>query len=166
MRFTLISFLYFKLNRTYYDVDAINVVRYVTASKTRQLQSISDPLDFTGDSSGAIGDCKSTETDCVFPFRYRGTWHNGCTDVDRGDGSKWCATRVDRRTKEMLDNFWGVCKMTSCPTDGEDTFKALKTKTVVLKLGLSFKGAWSLSSSATTASASSPLGGATGSRIV
>ena len=62
--------------------------------------------------------------DCVFPFRYKGTWHNGCTDVDRGggdSGSKWCATRVNRRTKEMLDNFWGVCQMSSCPTDGEDT---------------------------------------------
>ena len=85
---------------------------------------ISDPLDFTGDSSSAGGDCKSSDAECVFPFRYKGTWHNGCTDVDRGggdSGSKWCATRVNRRTKEMLDNFWGVCQMSSCPTDGEDT---------------------------------------------
>ena len=76
---------------------------------------ISDPLDFTGDSAGASGECKSTETECVFPFRYKGTWHNGCTNAGRGDdGSRWCATRVDRRTKEMVDNFWGVCKMASC----------------------------------------------------
>ena len=126
-----------------------------------QLQSISDPLDFTGDSSGAIGDCKSTETACVFPFRYRGTWHNGCIE---GHGMKWCATRVDQQTKEMLHNFWGACKMTSCPTDGEETFQAFET--VILNFGLSVKGARGLSSSAITASASSPLGGATGSRIV
>ena len=84
---------------------------------------LSDPLDFTGDSSSASGQCKSSETECVFPFRYKGTWHNGCTNADRGDdGSRWCATRVNRRTKEMVDNFWGICKMDSCPSDGEDTF--------------------------------------------
>ena len=77
--------------------------------------STSDPLDFTGDSADASSeDCKSSETECVFPFRYNGTWHEKCTDIGSGDGSMWCATRVDRKTKEMVDNFWGVCKMASC----------------------------------------------------
>ena len=84
-------------------------------------------MDFSGDSADASSrDCKSSETECVFPFRYNGTWHEKCTDMGSGDGSMWCATRVDRKTREMVDNFWGVCKMASCPTDGEEgTFSNL-----------------------------------------
>ena len=59
--------------------------------------------------------------ECKFPFTYKGKEYNGCTDFDSPVGTKWCATKVDGDTGEMLRDatqnktfFWGTCDMAKC----------------------------------------------------
>merc|ERR1711881_555060 len=63
--------------------------------------------------------------DCVFPFEYRGTTYNNCTDTRYG-GKLWCATAV--RSNNRMKS-WGKCDpkpcgYESCQTLGETKAEA------------------------------------------
>ena len=75
-------------------------------------------------------DSKTPNTLCVFPFRYKGTVYNECTDVE--EGFYWCSTKVEdisdnyayasTYTKHMhVGGNWGKCEP-ECPK-GNDTLK-------------------------------------------
>ena len=48
---------------------------------------------------------------CVFPFIYKGTTYNECTDVDN-NGVPWCATQT--LDDAYVPGYWGNCEE-GCP---------------------------------------------------
>ncbi len=58
----------------------------------------------------------SPGTACIFPFRFRGESHSGCTLVSAGDGKPWCSTQVDSRGTHV-SGTWAHCEA-SCPNEG------------------------------------------------
>ena len=75
-------------------------------------------------------DSETPNKPCVFPFGYKLTLYNGCTDVD--EGFYWCSTKVEDISGGLayahpynrhvhVDGNWGKCEP-ACPK-GNDTSK-------------------------------------------
>merc|ERR1719350_1617976 len=54
------------------------------------------------------GTCKSVSGDkCIFPFTYKGTSYNTCTNTESANGLVWCATEV--RGENSVAYNWDDC---------------------------------------------------------
>ena len=58
--------------------------------------------------------CKTTASQCQFPFVWNGTTYTSCTS----DGSEfaWCALEVDSE-RGVVGRKWGSCDLATCTTD-------------------------------------------------
>ena len=55
-----------------------------------------------------------TGSACVFPFKFMGVLHFGCTTID-GDSKPWCSTQTDANDNHVSGvGAWGYCDA-SCP---------------------------------------------------
>ena len=55
-------------------------------------------------------------SECVFPFKYKGTTYKQCTKVDSEEA--WCAFGIDANTEVPTDGLhWGDCSP-GCPGTG------------------------------------------------
>jgi len=54
-------------------------------------------------------DCETVnKKQCIFPFTYKGTTYNSCTNAGSENGAAWCATEVDD-DGEVVRNTWEDC---------------------------------------------------------
>ena len=65
-------------------------------------------------------DCKAVgpggSAECVFPFKFNGVSHSGCTTS--GGYKPWCSTKTDANNNHVSGvDAWGTCDAT-CPMEG------------------------------------------------
>ena len=53
---------------------------------------------------------------CKFPFVYKQIIFNACTTLDSEDGTPWCSTKVDQRTRKHIERegAYGECLNDTC----------------------------------------------------
>ena len=53
---------------------------------------------------------------CKFPFVYKQITFNACTTLDSEDGTPWCSTKVDQRTRKHIERegAYGECLNDTC----------------------------------------------------
>ena len=55
---------------------------------------------------------------CVFPFRWYGRLHTGCTWISEENNKQWCSTKVDSKGDHVIGaEQWGYCGA-HCPLEG------------------------------------------------
>ena len=61
----------------------------------------------------------SSNSWCVFPFKYKGKEYTSCTYDDAVDGRPWCSIKDDTSDNHMnsLSDQWGHCNA-ACAVDG------------------------------------------------
>ena len=72
--------------------------------------------------AAATSDCKtvggpSSDVECIFPFKYFGITHNGCTVHGNTESEEkpWCSTKVDKNGLHVKDSY-GYCGQ-ECPEE-------------------------------------------------
>ena len=60
--------------------------------------------------SSCLGQGGNKDGPCIFPFKYRGTWHTQCGDYGNYGNGDWCATEVDDNGEYTK---FGFCTRTS-----------------------------------------------------
>jgi len=94
-----------------------NANRWLTDLDVEKLQKMYNCEDKSTSTNGqrclTTDDGPKRNSQCVFPFSFRGKLYNGCTDINIGEN--WCSTRVDENLQH-IDGNWGLCR-NSCPTD-------------------------------------------------
>ena len=71
-------------------------------------------LPVSGRKHCVVEDQSGSERPCVFPFKYKGRYFDGCTNFDYD--KVWCATLLDNEGS-YIDDQWGLCKDSSCYLD-------------------------------------------------